>query len=67
MYEDLASRFGPRVSYSEAAARAIHPAMRFNTGLDGRECVVDYIHEAPYCVYVYARALVALADASRQR
>ncbi|EIV94922.1 hypothetical protein FraQA3DRAFT_4718 [Frankia sp. QA3] len=61
MYRELAREFPGRVRYSERAARAIHPAMAFNTELDGHRCIVDFIHPAPYCAKRYARALVSLA------
>ncbi|MCK9875167.1 hypothetical protein MXD59_05110 [Frankia sp. Ag45/Mut15] len=62
MYRQLAGAFGGRsVRYSEQAARAIHPSLGFNTTLDGRPCVIDFIHPTPYCATRYARALAALA------
>jgi hypothetical protein len=61
LYRDLARRFAGRVLYSEAAARAIHPGMAFNTTLNGQACIADYIHETPYCAKIYADALNSLA------
>ncbi|MCM3926165.1 hypothetical protein ND748_31410 [Frankia sp. AiPs1] len=61
LYRQLADEFPGQVRYSERAARAIHPAMAFNTELDGHRCIVDFVHPAPYCAQRYARALAALA------
>ncbi|CAJ58848.1 hypothetical protein; putative Esterase/acetylhydrolase domains [Frankia alni ACN14a] len=61
LYRELADEFPGRVHYSERAARAIHPAMAFNTELNGHRCIVDFVHPAPYCAQRYARALVSLA------
>ncbi|MCK9897729.1 hypothetical protein MXD60_24580 [Frankia sp. AgB32] len=61
MYRKLAGDFGDAVRYSDRAALAIHPDMRFNARLDGRLCIADYVHPAPYCAARYARALAALA------
>ncbi|CAO5256271.1 SGNH hydrolase domain-containing protein [Frankia sp. AgKG'84/4] len=61
MYRRLAGDFGDAVRYSDRAAVAIHPDMVFNTQLNGRLCVADYIHPTPYCAARYAHALAALA------
>ncbi len=60
LYRQLADESAGRVRYSERAARAIHPAMAFNTELDGHRCIVDFIHPAPYCAKRYAHALASL-------
>lgn len=61
MYRSLAHNYPGKVFYSEAAARAIHPGMAFNTTLNGHACIADYIHETPYCAKIYSTALRALA------
>lgn len=61
MYKEMAGQFPGKVFYSEAAARSIHPSMTFGATLNGRECIVDYIHPSDYCAGVYAQALTRLA------
>jgi hypothetical protein len=63
LYQQLATGFQGKVSYSPKAALALHPRMAFNTQLNGQTCIVDYIHPAPYCAKRYARALRGLAGA----